>query len=170
MMVVLVLSLVFTIAASVSIWFYWVALFPCVLLKSRLTIQQISDEIHLAVREGKISSESRGFIELQYFLDLGRRVVRHADLLGSAPKQKPQRHEHEELESRIEAIMKDVPEIRKAFFNSQRWVIALWIATRPIYFVPVGVILVLSYFSESAERVAESKKEEVFAVASCLPA
>jgi hypothetical protein len=171
MMVVLELSLVFTIGLSVVLWFYWIALFPCLVLKGGFRIQRISDGVRLSVLEKKISPESRGYIELQYFLDLSARAARHADLLGVTSRRKPARFEHTAFQNRIEAIMKDgSPEIREAFVKCTRWTVALWLAARPIWLIPLAVLILLAFFSDWADRQAKQKKEEAFAVVSGLPA
>jgi hypothetical protein len=169
MTVVLVVALVFTVLVGAAVWFYWVAVFPCLLLSGRFSVQRISDELRLAISEGRVSTESRGFIELQYFLDIAGRALRHADLLGSGPPQKPAQHEFEEMESRINAIMKDVPEIQRAFIDLQHWLVALWLAARPTWFVPGLLLLALSTFSNWAAKRADYEKKEALATASCLP-
>jgi hypothetical protein len=163
-------ALVFTIATAVCVWFYWVALFPCLILKSRFKIQEIVDNIHLSARNGTLHSESRGFTELQHFLDLAQRMARHAEMIASFPTRKLEDHELEDLKRRIDAIMKDDPMIRDAFVNVHRWMFGIFIASRPMWFVRFGFLDVLATFSDWAVRITEREKTEVYTLASCLPA
>jgi hypothetical protein len=164
-------SLVFTILAAGSVWFYWVALFPCLVLKSRFKIQEIVDNIHLSARDGTLRSESHGFIELQHFLDLAKRMARHAEMIASFPTRKTEKHELEDLKRRIDAIMNDDPMIRDAFFSVHRWMFAILLASRPMRLLGFGIFLdALAIFSDWAVRIIEQQKNEVYTLASRLPA
>jgi hypothetical protein len=169
MTILVVASFVFTVVVGAFVWFYWVAAFPCILLKSKLEFQKICDETRLAAREGKIPSESRGFIELQYFLDLERRAVSYPELLATGPLRKPTDSDLEELERRIDAIKQASPEIYEGFTRSQRWILALWFASRPSWLFLHGLLLALGLFWDWAAKAADREKKEAFAVASGLP-
>ena len=169
MMFLMEVSLFFTILIAVGVWFYWIALFPCLVLKSRFQIQEIADKIHLAVLDGTVSSESRGFTELQHFLDLAQRMARHAEMIASFPTRKPEKHEVEDLKMRIDVVMKDEPIIREAFLSVHRWMFAIFIASRPIWFIAFGFLFVVATFSDWAVRITEREKNEVYTLASGLP-
>jgi len=161
-------SLVLTLLSGLAVWLYWAVLFPCLALKSRFQIQQISDEAYLARREGRISSIS--FMELEYFLDLGRRVPHHYEMLGLARKIKPQRHELEDLKKRINAMCKDDPKIRDIFSGITRWMLALYLASNPVEFLKLGFLVICAYFSDWAASESDREKKEIYTRASVLPA
>jgi hypothetical protein len=170
MTLVMELTLFFTILTAACIWFYWVALFPCLILKSRFQIQEISDNIRLAARDRTALAEARGFIELEHFLGLAQRMARHAEMIASFPIRKPEKHELEDIKRRIDAIMKDDPTIRDAFLNVHRWMFGIFIASRPMWFVGFGILDALAIFSDWAARITEREKNEVYTLASSLPA
>lgn len=170
MNILLQIAFLFTLFTGLCLWFYWAVFFPCIVLKSRFEIQKVSDDVQIAVREGRMSSESRGFIELQYFLDVGRRAVRHADLLMLSGKKRSSQSDFEEIERRASAIRKDSPEVQEAFMTSARWMIAIWLAARPMHLVFLGPLLVLAVFSDWAKKRADREQKGVFVVASGLPA
>lgn len=166
----LLISFLFTAVSGACLFFYWTAVFPCVVLKSRLSIQRVSDDIYIALREGKISSESRGFIILERYLDLGRRAARHADMLSMATKTKMNPLKLEVIEAEIAVIKKDAPEIWDAFSTVRRWMVALWFAARPMHLLMLAPLLVLAVFSDWAEKKADREKKGGFVAASGLPA
>jgi hypothetical protein len=170
MNVLLVTSLLFTVFSGSCLFFYWVAFFPCVVLKSRFAIQKVCDDIQIAEREGTISSESHGFIALARYLEIGRRAARHADLLSVAPRNKITPSEQERLEREAAAIMKDVPEVREAFSTLSRWIVALWLAARPMRLLILCPLLILAFFSDWADKKADREKKGGFVAAAGLPA
>jgi hypothetical protein len=170
MMFLLEVSLILTLSSGLVLWFYWSVLFPCLALKSRFQIQQITDETYLAVRDGTISSASHGFIELEYFLVISRRMARQYEIIGSPRRRKPQAHELEQMQKRFDVIHKDVPQIRDAFKNLTRWMVALYLASNPIELLEIGFLMVGAFFSDRASRRTEREEKEVYAIAAGLPA
>src|ERR1700693_2617691 len=162
-------SLVFTVLAAACVWFYWIALFPCLILKSRFQIQAIADNIRLAARNGTVPSASRGFTELEHFLDLAKRLARHAEMIALVPVRKPQEHELEEVKRRIDVIMNDDPMIRDAYLKVHRSMFAIFIASRPMLFIAFGFLFALATFSDWAARISEREKNEVYTLAARLP-
>jgi hypothetical protein len=75
-----------------------------------------------------------------------------------------------EIERRASAIRKDSPEVQEAFMTSARWMIAIWLAARPMHLVFLGPLLVLAVFSDWAKKRADREQNGVFVVASGLPA
>ena len=112
-----------TVISAAGIWFYWVALFPCLALHFRFRIQQIADDAYVARREGRISGVS--FLVLEYFLTLARRVVNHYEMIGMVTKTSPNKAELEQIEKRINEASQD-PEIREAFFGVTRSMLAIF--------------------------------------------
>jgi hypothetical protein len=166
----LAIMLFFTAVSGACLFFYWTVAFPCVVLKARLSIQRVCDDIHIAVWDGKISSESRGFIVLTHYLDLGRRAARHADMLPMVAKTKMSPVELKAMETEFAAIEKDAPEIRDAFSTLCRWIVALWLAARPMHLLILGPLLVLAVFSDWADKKADREKKGGFVAAAGLPA
>jgi hypothetical protein len=161
-------SLALSVLSGLVVWFYWAVLFPCLALKSRFQIQQISDEAYIAHREGRISSVS--FIELQYFLNLGQRMIHHYDMLWLVPKRRPPASELEDLEKRMTALDKDTPAVRHAFVSVTRWMLALYLASNPMELLKLSFLVIYANFSDWADSEKEREKKEVYTLASGLPA
>ncbi|MEY2492221.1 MAG: hypothetical protein QOH24_1172 [Verrucomicrobiota bacterium] len=123
-------SLLFvTLISAAAVWFYWVALFPCIALHFRFRIQEFADDAYIGLREGRISAVS--FLTLEYFLDLAKKVASYSEMLGLAPKIAPDKAGSEKLEKRMNEASQD-PEIREAFFGVTRSMVAISLFSDPI--------------------------------------
>ena len=162
--------LAFTVSTGSFLLLYWVVFFPCIVLKSRFAIQKVCDDMHVAARNGTVSPESRGFIVLAHYIDIGRRAARHAEMLSVVRTSMLNSAEFEAFEREAEAIMKDAPEIREAFSTVARWILALWLAARPMQLLMLAPLLILAFFSESAAKKADREKKSGFVAAEGLPA
>jgi hypothetical protein len=124
----------------------------------------------LPVIGSDVFSNSRGFIELEYFLGISRRMARQYEIIGSPRQRKPQAHELEQMQRRFDAIHKDDAHIREAFKNLTRWMVALYLASYPIELLEIGFLMVCAFFSDRAARVTEREEKQVYAFAAGLSA
>jgi hypothetical protein len=155
-----------TVISVTAIWFYWVALFPCLALHFRFQIQRFADDAYVARREGRISTIS--FLTLEYFFNLAGKVANHFEMIGLVTKTSPDRVESEEIEKRFNEAGQN-PEIREAFFGVTRSMLAIFLVSHPVEFLKFSFLVIGAYFSDWAVTQRDREKKEVYVRASDLP-
>lgn len=169
MEITLQITLFFALISGWAVWIYWTVVYPALVLKTRVRIRELRDNIYVAVKDGRVGAASRAFIELDYFLNLADRLINY-DCLVPVRSRRPHDYQFAEIEERISHIRKGDELITTSFESLARWLFGFWLAQSPIKLIQLGPVLVSAFYSDWANSFADRQRKEVFTVAAGLSA
>jgi hypothetical protein len=166
-MSILVYSLAALLVSSAVLIVYWMVLLPAILLKARIRVNRVQDDVRMTVRAEPSLERSRAYLNCEHFISVAQWLVRNPEPLGCFFS-RPREHEIYAVHERIKVI-ESHDAFREWFHELSRWMFILHLACRPWVLPKVLVLAAAAVFSDVAQMKTRAEKEKALSVAEVLP-